>query len=199
MPDTIIDFIRHGEPVGGRRYRGNGCNDPLSDLGWEQMWRAVGNDCPWQAILSSPLQRCAAFARALGERHGLPVTWDERLREVGFGTWEGRTPGELAVQDPESLEAFLRDPVRDRPAGAEPLDGFGRRVSAAIADMTERYAGRHLLCVAHAGVIRAVIGHVLAASPDRWYRIRVANAGMTRVRFDRYGPALDFHNLPPGP
>ena len=39
---TTIDLIRHGEPVGGRKYRGQ-TDDPLSEKGWEQMWKAVGD------------------------------------------------------------------------------------------------------------------------------------------------------------
>ena len=39
---TTIDLIRHGEPVGGRKYRGQ-TDDPLSEKGWAQMWAAVGD------------------------------------------------------------------------------------------------------------------------------------------------------------
>ncbi|MEK6748901.1 MAG: histidine phosphatase family protein, partial [Pseudomonadota bacterium] len=38
---TVVDMIRHGEPVGGKRYRGHR-DDPLSDIGWRQMREAVG-------------------------------------------------------------------------------------------------------------------------------------------------------------
>ena len=47
MQNIIIDLIRHGEPQGGPRYRGDGIDDPLSDKGWRQMWDAVGEDAPW--------------------------------------------------------------------------------------------------------------------------------------------------------
>ena len=53
MKDTIIDLIRHGQPVGGRRYRGQ-IDDPLSERGWEQMWSAVRNPAPWEEIICSP-------------------------------------------------------------------------------------------------------------------------------------------------
>ena len=43
MDDTIIDLIRHGQPQGGSVYRGHGVDDPLSELGWQQMWKAVGD------------------------------------------------------------------------------------------------------------------------------------------------------------
>ena len=37
MKETTIDLIRHGEPVGGRAYRGHNIDDPLSDKGWQQI------------------------------------------------------------------------------------------------------------------------------------------------------------------
>jgi len=37
---TTIDLLRHGEPEGGVRYRGDGVDDPLSARAWKQMWAA---------------------------------------------------------------------------------------------------------------------------------------------------------------
>ena len=60
---AVIDLIRHGEPEGGRRYRG-ATDDPLTAAGWRQMEAAVAG-LSWQRIYSSPLVRCADFARHL--------------------------------------------------------------------------------------------------------------------------------------
>jgi probable phosphoglycerate mutase len=195
MSDTRIDLMRHGEPVGGRRYRGNGCDDPLSDAGWRQMWAAAGAAPDWELIVTSPMRRCRAFATELATRRGLPLTLDERLREVGFGDWEGRSPEEILANSADMYEAFYRDPVRNRPPRAEPLDAFSLRVSAALEETAAAHPGRRLLVVTHAGVIRAVVGHVLRAAPERWYRIAVGHAGITRIRYARHGPVLDHHNL----
>ena len=80
---TTIDLLRHGTPVGGRRYRGQ-IDDPLSEEGWAEMWAAVNGARPWRQIVCSPLSRCRQFAEALGDRLALPVAEDPRLREVGF-------------------------------------------------------------------------------------------------------------------
>lgn len=194
MTDTLIDLLRHGEPVGGRRFRGDGIDDPLSEKGWSQMWRAVGGHAPWDRIVTSPMQRCRAFAERLGDRHGLPVDIEPRFREVGFGSWEGATPDEILEREPESYAAFYRDPVHHRPPGAEPLQAFGMRVNGALADAIRKFPGRHLLVVAHAGVIRAALGHVLEADPAAWYRTRIDNAGLTRLRSGPHGTRLEFHN-----
>lgn len=190
----MIDFLRHGEPLGGRRFRGDGVDDPLSEKGWQQMWRAVGDDVPWNRIVTSPLQRCRAFAEALAQRHGLPLQVESRFREVGFGRWEGSTPDEIQTRDPQGYIAFYRDPVHSRPQGAESLEDFGARVSGALHDAIRDCPGEHLLVVAHAGVIRAVLGHVLQAQPVAWYRVRIDNAGLTRLRANSAGSRLEFHN-----
>jgi alpha-ribazole phosphatase len=182
--ETEIELLRHGEPVGGRRYRGQ-LDDALSEKGWQQMWHAVGDRADWQQIVTSPLQRCCAFAIALGERHGLPVKVDARFAEVGFGSWEGRTRQELEAEVPGQVARFLQDPVGNRPLGAELLDDFTARVQAGLGDIVQAYAGQRVLLVAHAGVIRSVMAHVLGMPPAVMYRINVANAGLTRIRTDR--------------
>jgi alpha-ribazole phosphatase/probable phosphoglycerate mutase len=61
---TTVDLLRHGEPAGGPRFRGT-TDDPLSELGWQQMRATVGTQLPWEVVVSSPLRRCAAFAEWL--------------------------------------------------------------------------------------------------------------------------------------
>lgn len=191
---TLVDFLRHGEPHGGRRFRGHGVDDALSERGWQQMWEAVGDPVPWDTIVTSPLQRCQAFAEALAERHGLPVHVDARFREVGFGVWEGRSPTQIQTETPEDYAAFYRDPVSRRPQGAEPLADFAARVSEAFDELLTRFAGRTILVVAHAGVVRAALGRVMEAQPAAWYRASVDNAGLTRFRLSEDILRLDFHN-----
>ena len=193
---TTVDLIRHGEPVGGSRYRGQ-IDDPLSERGWRQMREAVADHCPWDAIVSSPLSRCAAFARELSARHGLPLSFDEGLKEIGFGAWEGRTAAELMNTDGDILIRFWNDPLHNTPPGAETLEAFRERVVAAWGRLLEAHAGRHILVVGHAGVIRMVVRHILDMPLDRMFRLQVANAGITRIKVDAQQgfllPRLLFH------
>lgn len=188
--------MRHGEPVGGRKYRGQ-LDDPLNEKGWAQMRQAVGDHCPWQAIVSSPLSRCVDFSRELAARHGLPLEVDARLVELGFGVWEGRTAEELNAQEPGVLDRFHRDPLAHAPRGAEPLVGFRGRVLYAWNDLRQGYRGKHVLVVAHAGVIRMMVAHVLGIPLQHLFRLQVPSAGITRLRIEGVGddlfPQLLFH------
>ncbi len=183
---TTIDLIRHGEPEGGKRYRGQ-LDDPLSELGWRQMRSAIGEQAPWDCIISSPLSRCAAFADELSAKYQLPVEFDARLKEIGFGVWEGRTAEELMEQEPERLQKFWRDPIRFAPPGAENLQRFQQRIAAVWQEILGNHAGEHLLIVGHAGQIRMVLREVLMMPLDQLFRIQVDYAGMTRIRVDGTG------------
>lgn len=194
MNETIIDLIRHGQPQGGSIYRGHGIDDPLSELGWRQMWNAIGETAPWQQIISSPMQRCRAFAEALAAKYAIPLGVDDRFKEVGFGSWEGRSRAEIRGKNQQEYDDFYRDPIHCRPAGAEPVDAFIRRVRPAYEEVLQKYPGQHCLIVAHAGVIRAVVAHVTHAAPDGLYRFQVKNAGISRIRHGQYGGMLEFHN-----
>lgn len=193
---TTFDLIRHGEPVGGRKYRGQ-TDDPLSETGWAQMRRAAGEHCPWQVVISSPLSRCSDFARELTARHGLPLVLDPRLVELGFGSWEGRTSDELIAENPDILLRFRTDPISHAPPGAEPLVDFHARILSAWNAMIESYRDGHVLVVAHAGVIRMMVALVLDIPLQHIYRLQVANAGITRIRVEHHGdhrlPQLLFH------
>lgn len=197
MKSTIIDLIRHGEPVGGRRYRGR-TDDPLSEKGWNQMWKAVGDFCGWQQIVSSPLLRCSEFAHKLGRKLDIPVSLDDRLAELGYGEWEGKTPAELTAHDPDLLLRYRRDPLNNRPPGAEDIEDFAVRVSAAWGGICEQQHGCHVLVVAHAGVIRMIMAQALAMPRSHLFRIQVGNAAISRFMVDGEGAdafaSLIFHD-----
>lgn len=194
MTETVIDLIRHGEPIGGRRYRGHTIDDPLTEKGWTQMWHAVGEYNLWQQIITSPLQRCQVFARALGERHGINVTIEPRFKEVGFGAWEGSTHDEIRIRCADEYQAFLKDPVTHRPRGAEVLDDFIERVGAAYDETIDCYRGQHCLVVTHAGVIRVLVARTVYAAPTGLYRIKIDNGGITRLRHTETNRTLEFLN-----
>lgn len=190
MNNTHIDILRHGEPVGGRKYRGHGVDDPLSELGWRQMWAAVGDDWPWHGIVSSPMLRCRHFAAALADRSGLALAVDERLKEVGFGAWEGRTGAQLRADAPDTLRRFYENPVVHRPSDAEPLADFRLRVGEALEDLLRQHEGRRILVVAHAGVIRAAVSWLLDAPLERMYRMDVPNAAFLRITTREQRPPM---------
>lgn len=193
---TTVDLLRHGEPEGGHKFRG-AVDDPLNPLGWQQMRTAVGDYQAWEAIISSPLIRCAAFARELSERLNRPLEIMADFSEISFGVWEGRNVLEVNEAEPEALARFWRDPVAYPIPQGESVVDFDQRIGRAWAALWQRYQGRHVLLIAHGGVIRMILRRLLEMPLQSLWRIEVPYAAVSRIR-QHTGPAatphLVFHN-----
>ena len=189
---TQIDVIRHGEPVGGRRYRGHGADDPLTEKGWQQMWDAVADCSDWQHIISSPLSRCLDFAQQLSKKLKIGYSVDDRLKEIGFGTWEGLTPDEIIANDIDALKRFYKDPIRNRPEGAEPLELFSKRVWGTYEDISRKHVNEKVLIVGHAGVVRAITANILGMDLNHVYsNLKIEYGGMvTSIIEDAQEPKI---------
>jgi alpha-ribazole phosphatase len=184
-----IVLLRHGAThacvngvLRGRR------DDPLTDEGWQQMRAAVAagaeSDDRWQAIVSSPLIRCAEFAHELAQARGLPLQIDERLVEMDFGAWEGRRIDEL-LQDPvhsEALRQFWDDPWHHPPPQGETLASFETRIHEAWSSILARPAQRPLLIVTHGGVIRLLLCAAQRRPRSQLLHLEVPNASLHRLK-----------------
>ncbi len=194
---TKIDLIRHGEPVGGRKFRGS-VDDPLSEIGWAQMRETVHGHRPWTRIVTSPLKRCQGFAEDLATRLDIPLEIAPDLREISFGEWDGRSVQDIDSKTPEALSLFWQDPVRHPPPGGERIEAFARRVEAAWRTLLDRNTGEHVLVVCHGGVIRMVLCRAVLGMPlDHLWHLEVPYAAVSRVRIYHDGdirrPVLAFH------
>jgi probable phosphoglycerate mutase len=146
-------LARHGETEWSRARRHTGATDlPLTPDGERQAReelapKLAGVD--FGLVLSSPLRRAADTARLAGRA---PQA-DERLREMDYGDYEGRTSAEIREERPGW------DLWTDGCPGGETSDDVGARVDALIAERLRDGPARILL-VGH--------GHTLRILAARW-------------------------------
>ena len=183
---VALDLLRHGD-TGQRSYRGQ-IDDPLSARGWKQARQAVAGRV-WDRIVSSPLQRCAAFAHELAMRRHVPVEIDARLAEYHFGDWQGVPIEALAARDAGALERFWADPFAHPPPGSEGMPSFRRRVSAALDDIAATARDARVLVVTHGGVIRMLRCVVERRPLGDMAGIEVPNASLHALAWPVPGPA----------
>ena len=181
-----VELLRHGEVDGGSRFRGH-TDDALTSIGLQQM-RAATDGRHWDRVISSPLVRCAAFAKEYARRYSTPLSFDARLMEMHFGDWEGRTAAELMQTDANALTRFWNDPLHNTPPGGEPLVQFQTRVLDAWNDIVTEYPAQRVLIVTHGGVIRVLLCHVFEVPMSRWHEFEVPHGQLHRVRI--YGDGL---------
>lgn len=195
MCERRIDLLRHGEVEGGARFRGSR-DDVLSARGWRQMQAALAQPLPYQQILSSPAQRCAAFARSVAGQAEIPLHLEPELRERHFGDWEGLEASEI---DPEALARFWSDPCGFTPPGAEPFAEFRARVLGCWERLCVDDTQAQRLIVTHGGVIRVIVGAVLGLADDALLLFEVPHAALTRLRLPAppWHPSLMCHHETP--
>ncbi len=192
---TRIDLIRHGEPKGGSRYRGFGIDDVLTDRGWAQMYEGIGSQEHWDWVVSSPLLRCAEFSQRIAQERKIELLIEPSFKEIGFGLWEGKTKDQLRATRPKEFHSFYANPVFNTPEGAEPVEEFFTRVTRAWDSLLQKSSGKQVLVVAHAGVIRAVVAHVLGASAASMYKLEIKNGHITRCVYHEGRGVLEGLNL----
>lgn len=193
----LIDVLRHGECEGGEIFRGS-TDVALTPRGWAQMQASVDRHPPdrWQRIVSSPLRRCREFAEQQAERLKVPLEIDEDWRELSFGRWEGRLRDEVVSQEREAVEAFYRDPEQCPPPGGEAGVDVQQRVLSAYQRCLADSSGQQVLLIAHGGVIRALLAHVLGMPLQRMFTLDVPYACLSGLHHvERQGfSRLVYHN-----
>jgi len=181
---THIDLLRHGETLAGSVYLGRS-DAPLSELGFRHMAEALLNAPHYHAVLSSPLVRCAAFAKDYAQQYGLPLHYDARFQEMDFGAWDGRGAAEIAAADASALENFWRDPIACPPPQAEPLLSFQARVLAAWQELPTHYPGQRVLLVTHGGVMRIILCHLQQRPLTELLNLSVPHAALHSIRVEQ--------------
>jgi probable phosphoglycerate mutase len=166
----LLFLARHGETEWNRAGRWQGKTDiPLSDVGRAQA-RALGALLSGRGIVdvhASDLQRASETARIVAGVLGIAaLTVDARLRERGFGCFEGFTREECAERHPEAWARYLAD-RRSTPPGAEPQPEVAARIIAAMTDIARARSadGEATLVISHGGAIRTFIHEVTGAAP----------------------------------
>jgi alpha-ribazole phosphatase/probable phosphoglycerate mutase len=194
MKTTTIDLLRHGDVAGGVRLLGQ-CDDPLSELGWAQMRSLLHSKSPpWETIITSPLQRCSAFASELAKRYSLRLVEDPRLKEIGLGRWEGQLISDLFAKEGGRMQRFRSHPMGAQAPGGESYQAFEERIFKAWDVLLETYAGAHCLLIAHGGSIRVILRRILNFPVERLFQIEVPHICLSRIQKDEGIPArLVFH------
>ncbi|MBV5310685.1 MAG: histidine phosphatase family protein [Chromatium okenii] len=186
----FVDLLRHGTVSGGARLRGS-CDDPLTSDGWAQMARATADAPAWSLIISSPAQRCAAFARQLAAQHQIPLRFDSALAEWHFGAWDGLPFAQLPA---DQLLRLWTNPADFAPPAAEPFAAFQTRVLTAW-QTVQQSNEPHSLLITHGVVIRVLIAEVLQMPVTALALLEVPPANLSRLcLYPAPGqPSLLFH------
>jgi len=166
MPAPTIYYIRHGETQWNAEGRLQGTQDvPLNDLGRKQaadaggiladLFARDGRNGQSLAFVASPLGRARSTMELVRGTLGLPprdYSIDDRLREIGYGDWEGSTLAQMRASDPEVFARRQAEKWTVSPPGGESYVAVQARVSDWYSQLSA-----DTVAVAHGGTARALM------------------------------------------
>ena len=184
-----VYLLRHGETAynaDGNRYCGR-TDIALTDKGIQQAesvyQRLKGEHI--DAVYSSPLYRAKRTAEIATQRE---VKTDERILEVDFGNWEGKTKEEFIEENAGLWNNWMDDPENNRAGGNGETGGeVVNRLTNFYNEMLVRHAGQTIVVVGHNGVNRLYMAHQLGMNLKNYRRIFQENSAITLFELDDNG------------
>ncbi|OHV35204.1 MULTISPECIES: MSMEG_4193 family putative phosphomutase [Pseudofrankia] len=202
---STVLLVRHGlTALTGKLLLGWTPGVGLDERGQAQARAVAGRlaRVPLDAVVSSPLDRCAETAAhiAATRPEGTPpleVQLDDRLGECHYGDWTGQELATL-VKDPlwKVVQAHPSAVTFPGPKGEALRDTQARGV-AAVRDWNARLGkDATWLACSHGDVIRAIVADALGMHLDMYHRINVDPCSVTVIRYEERRPfALRLNDL----
>lgn len=139
--------------------------------------KASLSDVTFDAIYSSPLQRCHKLALSLDKGQ---VVEDDRLKELHFGDWEMRAWDDIPRED---FDIWAQDYGHLTPPSGESFSQLQQRGLSFLDEIQEKHTEGHIAVVTHGGMIRALIAHVLNMPLKGLFRFVIDHGSVTQLEF----------------
>ncbi len=179
---TMLLLVRHAaHDTVDRVLCGRAPGVHLGALGLAQagrLGRRLRRDRP-AALFTSPQPRAAETAAEIAPALGLDPESCAALDEIDFGEWTGRSFA--ALETDRRWRAWNASRATARAPGGEAMQDAAARILAWTGALPARHAGRNVVAVTHAEVIRAAIACHLGLSLDALWRIEVAPASVSAI------------------
>ncbi|MEI8229751.1 MAG: class I tRNA ligase family protein [Candidatus Peregrinibacteria bacterium] len=159
---TKVTAVRHGESEGNITpvYQGKVPGTNLTAAGKEQAARTAetldGQEIA--VIYCSPLARTQQTAQAIADRTGATVIVDERLQEVQFGEYEGKSIDFsdltfVKAKRAHKLESGTPESIYHFP-GMETWQDVQNRIKSFMEEKLPLHRGEHIVVVTHADPVQ---------------------------------------------
>jgi len=195
---TTIVLARHGrtEWHHGNRYTGS-TDLPIDEVGVQQarLLKEWATDYAPDALWCSPMLRARQTAQPTAEALGLEPILDARLREVDFGSAEGKMLSELT---PAVGKAFELDPITNYFPNNEDPTTTTNQVHKIFKKIKQRHNKQKMLVVAHNTLIRLLVCRMLGLRLNDYRRLLPAlgPAALVRLRWQDGTVGLEAYNVP---
>lgn len=202
MEKTEIVLVRHGETPLNKDGVYFGHLDPsLNEKGIEQLCKTRDKlkkieKENYSAVYCSDLTRCVESLQLLEIDNKIPVFYEKRLRELHFGDCEGKMYEEIIQIYPELEEQLKTNWQTVRFGGGETAFELEKRVVDCLEEIFDKYNGKRVLLVAHAGVIKTILSYYLIGDPKLHWKFNIENGSISKmIRLNDGYTLFDYVNI----
>ncbi|MBW2514174.1 MAG: alpha-ribazole phosphatase [Deltaproteobacteria bacterium] len=184
MTKTIqIYLLRHGEILidDPKRYIGQ-TDAPLSSKGVYQAarWKEQFSHVMFEKVYCSDLTRAFDTARIVSGFSDSDITAMPQLREIDLGDWDGERMDAIKTHFPGAWKERGRHMARFRVPHGESFQDLHERVVPVFLKIASAATG-NVLVVAHAGVNRIILCHLLKKPIQELFSIPQDSAALNLI------------------
>lgn len=149
------------------------------------------------AVYCSNLTRAVKSAEIIAAPYGLEPIVTPDLRERSFGIWEGMSFTEIKEKYPVEFEAWADNPLKYSPINGENTIEVKERVINSLKSILAGHNGENLAIVAHGGINRIILCHIMGIPLENIFRIEQSFASVNIIEFWEKYPVVKGLNLTP--
>jgi alpha-ribazole phosphatase len=146
------------------------------------------------AVYCSDLGRAVRSAEIIAAPFRLPPVIMPGLRERSFGVWEGMTFNEIKERFPLEFGLWAENPLKYSPPDGENTSDVRDRAIDAFNAIMKRHDGDYVALVAHGGINRIILCHVLGVPLEHIFRIEQDYAAVNIIEFWEKYPVVKLLN-----
>jgi phosphoserine phosphatase len=183
---TSIYLVRHGQTAWNKEEVFRGRTDiPLNETGLREAGLAgeYFKGLELHAIYSSPLTRAFQTAQQIARFHPLEVRPLDGLIDMSFGSWEGRSLGEVEQRDEAHFRQWREQPHLVKIPGGETLDEVRARAVAALGEAIGEHPEKTIVLVSHRVINKVLLCSILGLDNSHFWQIAQGTTAINLIQY----------------
>ncbi len=184
-------ITRHGETEWNKEKRMQGWLD--SNLTEDGRKSAISlgkslKNIDFTAIYSSPSGRTKTTTELIKGDRDIPIYYNDDLKEMNLGKWEGQTQNSIFEAYPYEYEDFWYAPHVFTPIGGENFEETKARALKILNTIQKQYSDGHVLIVTHTVIIKCLLSIFKNVTLEHlWDGPYIHDTSLTKVQVTKNG------------
>lgn len=147
--------------------------------------KRLSDEMKIDVIYSSNMKRTLQTAYYVASQQGIPVFISDKLKEINFGNWEGKSHADVARDYPYEFLKWLREQRLLRSVHGESIKSFQKRLISEVKAIVKQNMGKTVCIVSHGACIKALMCYFKGFTIDKISEVPWSdNTGISVIEFE---------------